>query len=108
VSVARDPANVGRRGARWRAAKAACFAAWGTDCWWCTHPDGYEADHLVRLADGGDPYNVANLRPSHGSNYPCPVCLGATTGRPRCCNQERNRKRQATPRTPLTVNASDL
>lgn len=30
-------------------------------------------------------------RPMHGSNAPCPTCLGRT-GRPRCCNQEMGTK----------------
>jgi len=85
-----DPANVGRRGTRWRNAKREAWRIWGTDCWICGHPDAYEGDHVVRLADGGDPYDPWNIRPAHGSNYPCPVCTGARTGRPRCCNQERN------------------
>jgi len=97
-----DPANIGRRGTRWQTAKQAAFALWGTDCWWCHHPGGYEGDHLVRLTDGGDPYNPDNIRPAHGSNYPCPVCISPTTGKPRCCNQERNRKTK-TARTPLTI-----
>lgn len=87
-----DPANIGRRGTRWRNAKQAAFQRWGTDCWWCHHPGGYEGDHLIRLADGGDPYDPNNIRPAHGSNYPCPVCISPTTNRPRCCNQERNRR----------------
>lgn len=102
-----DPANIGRRGTRWRNAKAAAFAMWGTDCWWCGHPGGYEADHLQRLADGGDPYDPANLRPSHGSNYPCPVCISPSTGRPRCCNQERNRRSRPA-RQSLSVDLSTI
>ncbi len=102
-----DPANIGRRGTRWRNAKTAAFRLWGTDCWWCGHPGGYEGDHLQRLADGGDPYDPDNIRPSHGSNYPCPVCIGANTGRPRCCNQERNRKTPTT-RVTLRVDLSSI
>ncbi|GIE46192.1 hypothetical protein Alo02nite_90900 [Actinoplanes lobatus] len=73
-------------------AREDCFKTWGTNCWWCGHPNAYEVDHLQRRTDGGSPYDVANLRPSHGSNAPCPVCVSPTTGRARCCNQERNRK----------------
>jgi hypothetical protein len=97
-----DPANIGRRGARWTAAKQAAFRMWGTDCWWCGHPGAYEGDHLIRLIDGGDPYSVDNIRPAHGSNYPCPVCISPTTGRPRCCNQDRHSRSQPT-RTTLSV-----
>lgn len=78
-------------GRRWRRARTAAFRMFGTDCWWCGHAGGFEGDHLVRLADGGDPYDPENVRPSHGSNYPCPVCISSTTRRARCCNQERNR-----------------
>jgi len=103
----RDPANVGRRGSRWRAAKAAALRMWGTDCWLCGHPGGYEGDHVVRLADGGDPYDPSNIRPAHGSNYPCPVCVTAA-GKARCCNQERNRRAPVSERTPLRVDTSTL
>jgi hypothetical protein len=102
-----DPANIGRRGTRWRNAKAAAFRIWGTDCWWCHHPGGYEGDHLQRLTDGGDPYDPHNIRPAHGSNYPCPVCISPTTGRPRCCNQERNRRTKPA-RQPLTIDPRTL
>ena len=87
-----DPANIGRRGTRWRNFRQDVFTTYGTDCWWCGHPNGLEVDHLQRLADGGNPYDLNNARPAHGSNYPCPVCISPSTGRPRCCNQERNRK----------------
>lgn len=103
-----NPANIGRRGARWTQAKQRMFQMWGTDCWWCGHPGAHEADHLVRLADGGDPYEVANLRPAHGSNSPCPVCISPTTGRARCCNQERNRKRPVVPRQSMSVDISTI
>lgn len=80
-----------RNGTRYRNFRVAVFQAYGTDCWICGHPDALEVDHIDRLADGGDPYNLDTARPAHGSNYPCPVCVSDTTGRPRCCNQERNR-----------------
>ncbi len=76
-------------------ARDACFAAWGTVCWVCKHPGAYEVDHLLERARGGDPFDQDNLRPVHGSNAPCPVCISPSTGRPRCCNQERNRKPRA-------------
>lgn len=102
-----DPANIGRRGARWVAAKQDAFRIWGTDCWWCGHPNAYEGDHLVRLADGGAPYDPDNIRPAHGSNYPCPVCISPSTGKPRCCNQERNRRSQPT-RTTLSIDPTTI
>lgn len=58
----------------------------------CGHAGAYEVDHLVERARGGDSFDPDNLRPVHGSNSPCPVCISDSTGRPRCCNQERNRK----------------
>lgn len=79
----------GRSGHRWREARAACFALWGTVCVWCGHDGAGEADHVVPMRLGGDPYDPQNLRPMHGSNAPCPECLGERTGRPRCCNQEK-------------------
>lgn len=87
----------------WFRAKDAMFETWGTNCWWCGHPGAYEADHLIRLADGGQRLDPDNLRPAHGSNAPCPVCISPTTGRPRCCNQERNRRTPPPARTPLSV-----
>lgn len=102
-----DPDNIGRRGRRWVTAKAEAFRIRGTNCWWCGHPGGLEGDHLIRLADGGAPYDPDNIVPSHGSNYPCPVCVGERTGRPRCCNQERNRRERG--RQPIiNINPSDL
>lgn len=85
-----DPANVGRRGRRWRDFRALVFATYGRECWVCGHEGSNEVDHLRRLADGGGAYDLENARPAHGSNAPCPVCVGARTGRPRCCNQERS------------------
>uniref|UniRef100_A8LZZ9 HNH domain-containing protein n=1 Tax=Salinispora arenicola (strain CNS-205) TaxID=391037 RepID=A8LZZ9_SALAI len=89
----------------WQRARIATFRAWGTDCHWCGHPEAHEVDHITRLSDGGSPYDVANLRPSHGSNSPCPVCVSPTTGRARCCNQERNR-RPVIERQPLSIDPS--
>ena len=73
-------------------ARKECFERYGTTCWVCGHPGAYEVDHLGERRYGGPSYDVANLRPIHGSNAPCPVCVSTTTGRARCCNQERNRK----------------
>jgi len=73
-------------------AREACFRRWGTHCHICGHAGAYEVDHLAERKHGGASYDVANLRPVHGSSAPCPVCVGSRTGRPRCCNQERNRK----------------
>lgn len=102
-----DPRNIGRRGAKWREAKRRAFLLWGTDCWICGHPGGFEGDHVVRLVDGGDPYDPEGIRPAHGSNYPCPVCISPVTHRARCCNQERNRK-ASDDRTALTIDPSKL
>lgn len=104
-----DPANIGRRGARWRQAKQACLQHWGNQCHLCGHPEAYEIDHLIPLADGGNPYDPNNLRPAHGSNYPCPVCRAtANPSKPRSCNQERNRTHKRPTRKPYTVDPQDI
>jgi hypothetical protein len=103
-----DPANVGRRGTRWRNFRQDVFAAYGTSCWICGHGGAYEVDHVNRLADGGDPYDLETARPAHGSNYPCPVCISTTTGRARCCNQERNRKAAPSGQVALSVDLGSI
>lgn len=79
----------GRPATRFR---AQVFATYGRTCWVCGHGGAGEVDHLVKRADGGALYDLANARPAHGSMAPCPVCVSPTTGRARCCNQERNAK----------------
>ena len=87
-----------RWGGRPRArARAETFRRWGHICHLCGHEGANEVDHLGELRYGGSSYDPANLRPAHGSNSPCPVCISPTTGRARCCNQERNAKPRATP-----------
>src|SRR5688572_5277173 len=98
-----NPANVGRRGARWERAKRETFERWGYRCWWCPHEGAREVDHLIPISQGGDPYDLANLRPSHGSNSPCPVCVSPRTGRARCCNQERHGRKTVTVRNRTTM-----
>ena len=67
-------------------AKAAMFAAYGDVCIHCGHPGAGEADHLTPLSvDPEQPVDYRTMRPSHGSNYPCPTCE-------RRCNQERGTK----------------
>jgi len=62
------------------------LAAQGDVCWLCGHPGGFEADHIVPISLAPDqPIDPDLLRPSHGSNYPCPTCG-------RRCNQERSNK----------------
>lgn len=98
-----DANNIGRRGTKWRKAKQAMFRMWGLNCWWCGHPGahwdphkrewrGLEADHYpTPIRDGGDPYDPLNLRPSHGSHYPCYQCPRNRDGKPgKSCNQERD------------------
>ncbi len=74
-----------------------CFERYGTVCHICGHVGATEVDHLRERQHGGDPYSIENVRPVHGSSAPCPVCVSTTTGRARCCNQERNRKAKGTP-----------
>lgn len=67
-------------------------AVYGYTCIHCGHGGAGEADHLTPLAQWPDqPLDPYALRPSHGSNYPCPVCPGKGS-RGRCCNQERATK----------------
>lgn len=83
------------------------FRAYGTVCWICGHEGAYEVDHLTRRADGGAVFDLANLRPAHGSNAPCPVCISPSTGKPACCNQSRNRRPRAA-KVALSVDPQDL
>ncbi|GIE79077.1 hypothetical protein Aph02nite_50270 [Actinoplanes philippinensis] len=103
-----SPENAGRNGTRWRDTRERVFAIHGDVCWVCGHVGAWEVDHVVRRADGGDPYSLDNLRPAHGSNYPCPVCVSGTTRRPRCCNQERNARVRPVGRVPLTVDPHSI
>jgi hypothetical protein len=86
------PRSQHRRGRPWRRAKALMHAHFGYVCHLCGHSDAGEADHLVAVAvDPDQPVDWRMLRPSHGSNYPCPVCP-RRNGKPRSCNQERGTK----------------
>ena len=62
------------------------FARYGTVCIHCGHDGAGEADHLNPISR--DPEQKPDpdlMRPSHGSNYPCPTCG-------RCCNQEKGNR----------------
>jgi hypothetical protein len=86
-------AHASHRGGRPLArAKSQMFAAYGDTCHLCGHPGGYEADHLTPLAIWPDqPVDYRLMRPAHGSNYPCPVCVWqGAPGKP--CNQVRGVK----------------
>jgi hypothetical protein len=70
--------HAGRKGGRWRKARAACLAE-STICHLCGHGGAGEADHhpysVARLkAMGLDPDDPQWLRPAHGTSSPCPVC----------------------------------
>jgi len=68
------------------------FARYGHTCYVCGHEGANEAGHIVSLKD--NPHQRLDpdaMRPMHGSNSPCPRCLGRD-GRPRCCNQEMGTK----------------
>jgi hypothetical protein len=78
-----------RTGGRWRKAKSQMHAMYGYVCLHCGHSEAGEADHLTPLMlDPDQPIDPTLMRPSHGSNYPCPVCPGRG-GKGRACNQER-------------------
>jgi hypothetical protein len=70
------------KGARWREARAACFAMWGSTCHLCGHPGAGEADHIVFTDDPALYFNPEILRPAHGHRSRCPVCKLA-------CNQRK-------------------
>lgn len=73
----------------YRQARKKMFAIFGYTCHICGHDGAGEADHLEAVAlNPGQPISPLRMRPSHGSNYPCPICKGRN-GQPRACNQER-------------------
>lgn len=62
------------------------FEMYGRTCYLCGHDGAGEADHLIPLAiDPDQPVDPHGMRPSHGSNAPCPICGQA-------CNQVRGIK----------------
>jgi hypothetical protein len=80
------PRSRHRGGRPYRRARAHMFAMYGTVCIHCGHDGAGEADHLTPISvDPTQPIDPHLMRPSHGSNYPCPTCR-------RCCNQERGTK----------------
>jgi hypothetical protein len=81
--------NRHRGGRPFRRAKAQMHALYGYVCVHCGHGGAGEADHVVPLSiDPNQPVDPTLMRPSHGSNYPCPVCPGLGP-KGRACNQER-------------------
>jgi hypothetical protein len=81
-----------RAGARFRRAREQMHAMYGTLCVHCGHDGAGEADHITPISvDPEQPIDPELMRPSHGSNYPCPVCPGKA-GKGRACNQERGIK----------------
>lgn len=83
------PRSRHRTGGPYRKARRLMFAIYGHACHLCGHGGAGEADHLVPIStDTTQPVDPHLMRPAHGSNYPCRVCK-TSTGRPRCCNQER-------------------
>ena len=76
--------SAGRKGARWRRAKADAVAAAGGVCHLCGHLGAYEGDHVparkILVALGLDPNDPRFIKASHGSSCRCPTCGKA-------CNQ---------------------
>lgn len=81
-----------RTGRPYRTARKLMFQIYGDICHLCGHESAGEADHLVPISiDADQPIDPHEMRPAHGSNAPCPVCVGRD-GKPRKCNQERGNK----------------
>jgi hypothetical protein len=86
------PRSRHRVGRPYRTARKRMFAMYGTICHLCGHDGAGEADHLDPISlTPGQRIDPQRMRPAHGSNAPCPVCVGAD-GKPRACNQERGTK----------------
>lgn len=79
-------ASSGRKGRPWRRAREKTFEAYGDTCHLCQHYGAGDIDHVIPKetwkAMGGHLEDPANLRPAHGAESRCPVCL-------RCCNQSK-------------------
>ena len=57
-------------GRRTAALRAQVLEAYGSTCWLCGGPGATTVDHVVPRSRGGDPWDLANCRPAHGScNY---------------------------------------
>jgi hypothetical protein len=81
LEIGTHAATAGRKGSRWRRARAACLAAGeasGTPCYGCRqpinyalgriaprHPQAPTAHHVHELWQGGHPLDPANLVPCH-------------------------------------------
>lgn len=87
--------QAGRKGRRWRRARAQCLSI-STVCHICGHPGAGEADHdpiprdtLIKLGlDADDPQF---LKPAHGAFSRCPTCG-------QCCNQAKGNRPKVTQR----------
>ncbi len=89
------PRSRHRTGRPYRRARALMFAIYGRVCVHCGHDGAGEADHLIPISvDSGQPIDPHGMRPSHGSNYPCPTCR-------RRCNQERGARPIASTYVPV-------
>jgi len=54
-----------RKTHRYQKARAAVLVRDRGICWLCGRPGANTADHVVPLAVGGHPYDMANLRAAH-------------------------------------------
>jgi len=80
-------------GSRWLRFRQLVFTTYGGLCHICLHGGARQVDHLIPKTEGGDPWDLRNCRPAHGSGpgrraNPCPVC-SRQAGRPIYCNQIR-------------------
>lgn len=75
----------GRHGRPWRRIRAQVLAT-STQCWICGHPGADTVDHIIPLSLGGDPLDIANLRPAHHS---CNSRRGNKISPPRPTNTSR-------------------
>lgn len=89
------PRIKGHNGRPYRRIRAQVLALSDT-CGICGHPGADQVDCIQPVSLGGSDTDPTNLRPSHGSSAPCPICP-QRNGKRRSCNQERGNRVTAKP-----------
>lgn len=87
------PHPFAQNGGRRKRVTDAVIARDGGRCWICHHPGATSADHVHRVADGGDAWGLDNLRAAHF--FPCKTCG-------RRCQQQARPEVAPVPTGPLT------